>query len=68
MSERASIGDEVIASHVRSLLVDHLTDVATFDHDVAFAPELPLPITHHITYRRVASDNRDHPVDAVRRK
>jgi anti-sigma factor RsiW len=31
MYDRASIGDEVIAGHVRSLLVDHLTDVATSD-------------------------------------
>jgi anti-sigma factor RsiW len=31
MSDRPSIGDEVIAGHVRSLLVDHLTDVATSD-------------------------------------
>lgn len=31
LSDRSSIGDEVIASHIRSLLVDHLTDVATSD-------------------------------------
>jgi len=31
MSDRSSIGDEVLAGHVRSLLVDHLTDVATSD-------------------------------------
>jgi anti-sigma factor RsiW len=31
MSDRTSIGDEILAGHVRSLLVDHLTDVATSD-------------------------------------
>ena len=31
MSDRSTIGDEVISGHIRSLLVDHLTDVATSD-------------------------------------
>ena len=31
LSDRSSIEDEVIASHIRALLVDHLTDVATSD-------------------------------------
>jgi anti-sigma factor RsiW len=31
MQDRSPIQDEILASHVRSLLVDHLTDVATSD-------------------------------------
>lgn len=31
IQDRSSIQDEVLASHIRSLLVDHLTDVATSD-------------------------------------
>jgi anti-sigma factor RsiW len=31
VADRASMSDEILASHVRSLLVDHLTDVATSD-------------------------------------
>jgi len=31
VSDRSSMSDEILASHVRSLLVDHLTDVATSD-------------------------------------
>ena len=31
ISDRSTIEDEVVSSHIRSLLVDHLTDVATSD-------------------------------------
>ena len=43
---------------------DDGADVASLDHDVAVAPELPLPLAHHLAHGVMARHDRHHPVDA----
>ena len=60
-----AVGDEIdLHLGVRR---DDRADVASLDHDVAVAPELALPLAHHLAHGRMARDDRNHPVDAVAR-
>jgi hypothetical protein len=42
---------------------DDGADVAALDHDVAVAPELPLPLPHHLAHGGMARYDWHHPVD-----
>ena len=57
----AGIGDE-IHLHLR-VGRDDGADVASLDDDVALVTELALALAHHLAHRRVARDDRHHPVD-----
>ena len=57
-----AVGDEV---HLHlGVGSDDGADVAALDHDVAVAPELALPLAHHLAHGVMARDDGDHPVDA----